>query len=46
LAGELRYEVSGTAGVIVFADTNGDGSADFSIRLAGLNTLSAGAFNL
>jgi len=46
VAGELRYEVSGTAGVIVSADTNGDGAADFSIRLSGLTTITASAFNL
>ncbi len=42
-AGELRYEqVDGST--YVQGDTNGDGVADFMIRLDGLHTLEAGDF--
>ncbi len=44
-AGELRYQhVSGST--IVQGDTNGDGIADFAIRLDGLHTLTSGDFVL
>ena len=44
-AGELRYEeVSGFT--YVYGDTNGDGIADFMIRLDGLHALSSGDFVL
>ena len=44
-AGELRYEqVSGFT--YVYGDTNGDGVADFMIRLDGLHSLSSGDFVL
>ncbi|MCC7425893.1 MAG: hypothetical protein IT557_03210 [Alphaproteobacteria bacterium] len=45
-AGELRYEESGTAGLIVWADTNGDAVADFSIRFHGLSSITDAAFAL
>ena len=42
-AGELRYElISGNT--YVMGDTNGDGSADFMIRLDGAHTLTSGDF--
>jgi hypothetical protein len=44
-AGELRYEQVGSA-TIVEGDTNGDGVADFWIRLDGVHTLQAGDFGL
>ncbi|QNM82910.1 calcium-binding protein [Sphingomonas sabuli] len=45
VAGELRYEqVSGNT--YVFGDTNGDGLADFAIRVDGLHGLTAGDFIL
>lgn len=40
VAGELRYEQDGT-NTYLSGDTNGDGIADFVIRLDGLHTLSA-----
>jgi Ca2+-binding RTX toxin-like protein len=44
-AGELRYEqISGNT--YVEGDTNGDGTADFMIRLDGLHTLASGDFVL
>jgi Ca2+-binding RTX toxin-like protein len=44
-AGELRYEqVSGFT--YVYGDTNGDGAADFMMRLDGLHALSGGDFVL
>lgn len=50
-AGELRYEQVDRAGTrtdftVVTGDVNGDGRADFEIRLAGLKDLSAGDFFL
>ncbi len=44
-AGELRYEVKNGA-TWVTGDTNGDKVADFTIRLAGSNTLSGTDFDL
>ena len=44
-AGELRYrQLSGNT--YVLGDTNGDGVADFWIRLDGLHSLNAGDFVL
>jgi len=44
-AGELRYEqISGNT--YVEGDTNGDGIADFVIRVDGLHTLTSGDFAL
>jgi Ca2+-binding RTX toxin-like protein len=44
-AGELRYEqISGNT--YVEGDTNGDGVADFMIRVDGLHTLTSGDFGL
>jgi len=43
--GELRYETSAT-GVIVYGDQNGDGIADFALRVDGVSSLSAGDFLL
>jgi len=43
--GELRYDATGR-GVIVEADRNGDGKADFSVLLAGLKQVNAGDFTL
>jgi hypothetical protein len=44
-AGQLRYEqISGDT--FVTGDTNGDGVADFMIRLDGLHTLRSGDFIL
>lgn len=45
VAGELRYGVSG-ADSIVQGDVNGDGVADFSIRVVGVGTLTAADFTL
>jgi Ca2+-binding RTX toxin-like protein len=45
VAGELRYDVSGGAAHI-YADTNGDGVADFSIILKSITTVSATDFVL
>ncbi len=44
-AGELRYEKYGS-GVLVSGDVDGDGSADFSIHVKGLSSLSKGYFIL
>jgi Ca2+-binding RTX toxin-like protein len=45
VAGELRYEqISGNT--FVMGDTNGDGTADFMIRLDGLHSLTGGDFVL
>jgi len=45
VAGELRYqEISGNT--FVYGDTNGDGVADFMIRLDGGHALVAGDFVL
>jgi Ca2+-binding RTX toxin-like protein len=44
-AGELRYEqISGYT--YVYGDTNGDGAADFMVRLDGLHSLTGGDFVL
>ena len=43
IAGELRYEIAG-GNTYVYGDTNGDGSADFMIRLVGSHTLTDGDF--
>ncbi|MCW1383392.1 M10 family metallopeptidase C-terminal domain-containing protein [Novosphingobium sp. KCTC 2891] len=45
VAGQLRYQVSGT-NAYVFGDTNGDGLADFALRVAGVTSLAAGDFVL
>jgi Ca2+-binding RTX toxin-like protein len=45
IAGELHYTAGG-GGVIVSGDTNGDGVADFSIDVTGVNSLTAGDFIL
>jgi len=42
-AGELIYR-AGETNVTVFGDTDGDGHADFSIKLAGLSSLGDGDF--
>jgi Ca2+-binding RTX toxin-like protein len=42
-AGELRYEAS-AENTFVYGDTNGDGSADFVIQLAGSHALTLGDF--
>lgn len=44
-AGELRYEKHGS-GILVSGDVDGDGSADFSIYMKGLSSLSKGYFIL
>lgn len=44
-AGELRYEVKG-ADAFVYGDINGDGVADFSIKLLGVNSLTKADFLL
>jgi hypothetical protein len=44
-AGELRYVVGGGAATI-YGDTNGDGVADFAIKLVGVSTLSSSDFVL
>lgn len=44
-AGELRYEQIG-ANTFISGDTDGDGNADFMIRLDGLNTIQEGDFFL
>jgi Ca2+-binding RTX toxin-like protein len=44
-AGELRYEEIG-ANTYVSGDTNGDGAADFMIRIDGLHSLTSGDFVL
>ncbi|MGZ2413117.1 hypothetical protein ACUXST_002566, partial [Sphingomonas sp. F9_3S_D5_B_2] len=46
-AGEVRYEFensSTTQSTMVFADTDGDGAADFAIRIIGDVDLSSGDF--
>lgn len=43
--GELRYEVS-SSGVYVYGDQNGDGIADFMIRVEGVSSLGAADFVL
>lgn len=43
--GELRFEKS-VSGVYVFGDQNGDGIADFVIRVDGVSSLAAGDFIL
>jgi hypothetical protein len=43
--GELRYETT-TSGVFVFGDHNGDGVADFVIRVDGVSSLAAMDFVL
>jgi len=43
--GELRYEKSAT-GVTVYGDQNGDGIADFVLRVDGVSSLAAGDFVL
>jgi Ca2+-binding RTX toxin-like protein len=43
-AGEIRYEVVG-GNAMVYGDTNGDGIADFAIRLMGVSTLVAADFH-
>jgi len=45
VAGQLRYEQSGDI-TLITGDTNGDGVADFMIRLNGVHTLGAGDFIL
>jgi serralysin len=44
-AGQLRYEVA-NGRTVVSGDVNGDGVADFFIRLDGVLTLTADAFTL
>ena len=45
VAGELRYQQAG-GNTYVYGDTNGDGAADFMIRLDGSHTLIEGDFIL
>ena len=45
IIGELRYEQSGTR-VYVYGDQNGDGIADFVLRIDGVTALAAGDFVL
>ncbi len=45
VAGELRYKPV-HAGVIVKGDVNGDGTADFSLKVKGPDTLEASDFIL
>lgn len=45
VAGQLRYQYSGTS-TLVYGDTNGDGTADFAIRLDGNIALVAADFQL
>jgi serralysin len=45
VAGELRYVITGT-GVAVAGDIDGDGVADFSFDVNGLNSLASGDFVL
>ena len=45
VAGQLRYQASG-GDAFVMGDTNGDGSADFMIRLEGVTFLSSSDFLL
>ncbi|MCC7427790.1 MAG: M10 family metallopeptidase C-terminal domain-containing protein [Alphaproteobacteria bacterium] len=44
-AGQIRYE-SGASGLVLYANVDGDLAADFSIRLAGVSSVTAAAFNL
>lgn len=44
-AGQLRYEVSG-GGITLYASTDTDTLAEFSLRLEGVTTIDAGAFIL
>ena len=45
VAGELRYEqISGNT--FVYGDTNGDGTADFMIRVDGIQAFVASDFTL
>jgi Ca2+-binding RTX toxin-like protein len=43
-AGELRYQISGTT-LTVYGDVNGDGVADFALKLANVTSLSATDFH-
>jgi Ca2+-binding RTX toxin-like protein len=45
VAGQLRYASSGGS-TAIYGDTNGDGAADFAIRLDGTHTLAASDFIL
>ncbi len=45
VAGELRFQKTSTD-TFISGDVNGDGKADFSIKLTGLVTLSASDFIL
>lgn len=45
VAGELRYVVEG-GNAMVYGDVNGDGVADFTIKVAGVGSLSSGDFIL
>jgi Ca2+-binding RTX toxin-like protein len=42
-AGELRAEITGTS-TLISADTNGDGTADFSVLLKGMTTMTGSDF--
>ena len=42
-AGQLRFQQAG-GDTYIYGDTNGDGSADFMIRLSGLHSLDSGDF--
>lgn len=44
-APEIRAVFNGVGDTVVFGDANGDGTADFSIRLSGQIHLTAGDFN-
>ncbi|MDB5686844.1 MAG: hypothetical protein JWR77_1433, partial [Rhizorhabdus sp.] len=44
-AGELHYGVSGSD-LLVSGDVNGDGVADFELKLIGIATIEAGDFVL
>jgi Ca2+-binding RTX toxin-like protein len=46
VAGQLRFQQFGGSFTLVSGDTNGDGLADFAIRVDGLVTLVAGDFSL
>jgi Ca2+-binding RTX toxin-like protein len=46
VAGQLRFQQFGNSFTLVSGDTNGDGLADFAIRIDGLVTLVAGDFVL
>ncbi len=45
-AGEITFHVNNAGNTIVWLDSDGNGSADFAIQLAGSHTLSAGDFIL